>query len=466
MFHFLNIARLFLVLILPLTSAFSQNNNEIYVKEIDTVNLRLHLTILTSDSLTGRGTGTAGQKKAANYIEHEFQKLNCSSINGFTQSFKLFKDARSGVISLNDKTLNFPKDFGFFDVYQQFDFDIADFILVDHLDKNTDYSNTYILVQQNDLGSIEPVFENLKCKGIIFILKEYDSRYFKYASDELKLEKKIVDFPILFINQKSLSTAFLKSLKRNAKKKIQVKGSLNTNPSFISTENVIALVEGSDSILKNEVVVISAHYDHLGIKENKTYYGADDNGSGTSALLELASAFQKAKEDGKQPKRSILFIAFTGEELGLLGSTFYTDNPLVSLDNTVANINIDMIGRKTKDYELDSNLMVYMIGANRLSTELDSVIKKTNSDYTNMILDEEYNDVNEPQNLYYRSDHYNFAKNGIPSCFFFGGFHRDYHKPTDTIEKISFEKIAQISRLVFHAVWKIADAPKRLTLIQ
>lgn len=446
---------------------FSQNNNEFYVKYIDTLDLRRHLTQLTSNDFDGRLTGTAGQKKAADYIQSQLMEMNCKAIGGdFYQAFKLFKDVRSGTISLNKYKLNFPTDFGFFSLSQPFSFDISEFLFVEKLEVEKDYSDYYLIFQSKNFSSIEFDLETVRCKGFIFILSDYDERYFLYQSDDYKLALDSIPFPVLFINQKSLSSNFMHQLKKRKKPALQITGSLNENPVFVATENVIGFIEGSDSLLKKEVVIISAHYDHLGTKDGETYFGADDNGSGTAALLELASAFQQAKMDGNQPKRSILLIAFTGEELGLLGSTYYTSNPLIPLANTVANLNIDMIGRKTELFETDSLLMVYLIGADRLSLGLDSVIKTTNNTYTNLMLDEKYNALNEPLNLYYRSDHYNFAKNGIPSCFFFGGFHDDYHKPTDTIEKISFEKIAQITRLVFHATWKIADAPNRLSLIE
>lgn len=448
------------------SAVFSQNNNEFYVKYIDTVDLRSHLTKLTSDEFDGRLTGTDGQKKAAEYIQSQLKEMNCKAVNNqYYQEFNLYKDVRSGAINFNNQELNFPADFGFFRVKQTFAFDMSEFLYLDKVDPKKDYSNHYLVVQTKDILTIDLDLQDVVCKGFVFILSDYDERYFAYTTDELTFHLDSLQVPFLFINQKSLSPNFIKSLKKKKKPAVHIAGILNPNPSFISTENVIGFIEGSDSILKNEVVVISAHYDHLGSENDEIFYGADDNGSGTSALIELASAFQQAKNDGNQSKRSILLIAFTGEELGLLGSSYYVNNPIIPLSKTVANLNIDMIGRKTEKFENDSLLMVYMIGADRLSLQLDSVIKTANSAYTNIILDEKFNAHDEPQNLYYRSDHYNFAKNGIPSCFFFGGFHDDYHKSTDTIEKISFEKIAQIARLVFHAAWKIADAPDRLNLI-
>ncbi len=463
---FLKLIFLVGILLASFSFLFSQNTNEFYVNNIDTIDLRKHLAALASDDFEGRFTGANGQKKAGEYIRDEFIKMNCKAINNeFFQSFNLYNDFRSGSIVLNNQLLDFPVDFGFFNLYQTFNFELTNLIFVDQVNLLEDYSNFYLLIQEKDLLSINPVYETLPCKGLIFILEDYDKRYFSYASNELTLGFSKLSLPVLFINQKSLSKTFIQSLNKNKSTVLTINGLLNPNPEFISTENVIAYVEGSDSILKNEVVVISAHYDHLGVVEQDVFYGADDNGSGTSALLEIASAFQAAKIDGNQPKRSILFIAFSAEELGLLGSLYYSENPLIPLKNKVANLNIDMIGRLTKPVEKDSLMLVYIIGADRLSLEMDSLIKATNSEYTQLILDEEYNHPNEPQNLYYRSDHYNFATNGIPSCFFFGGFHDDYHEPSDTIEKIDFKKISLISQLVFHAAWKIADAPIRLSLI-
>ncbi len=448
-------------------SLFSQNNNEFYVKNIDTADLRTHLTHLTSTDFDGRMTGTFGQKKAANYLQNEFLKMNCKAIDThYYQSFKLYKDGRSGSIFFNNQTLNFPKDFGFFNLRESFSFLISDFLFIENIDKQKNYSDFYLVFHVKNLASIDvDAYQNMACKGFVFIVSDYDERYFSFTTDRFELASDSLSLPILFVNQQSISSKYLQKLKKNKKQNLTIHGILNPNPTFVTTENVIGFIEGSDSTLKDEVVVISAHYDHLGSKDGELFYGADDNGSGTAALIELASAFQHAKRDGNQPKRSILLIAFTAEELGLLGSEFYVRNPLIPLEKTVANFNIDMIGRKTAPFETDSLLMVYLIGANRLSLQMDSIIKKSNRTYTNLIIDETYNAFNEPQNLYYRSDHYHFAKNNIPSCFFFGGFHSDYHEPTDTIEKISFKKIAQISQLIFHSVWMVADAPNRLRLI-
>lgn len=229
---------------------------------------------------------------------------------------------------------------------------------------------------------------------------------------------------------------------------------------FKDTENVIAMVKGSE--FPEEYVVVSAHYDHLGVDdEGNIYNGADDDGSGTTAVMEMAKAFKEAEKDGNGPRRSVLFLHFTGEEKGLLGSKFYTENPVFSLDKTVANLNIDMIGRIDDDHQDDSDY-VYVIGSNRLSSELDSVLNKQNDAYTQMNLDYKYNAEDDPNRFYYRSDHYNFAKHDIPVVFFFNGVHEDYHKPGDTPDKIEYELMAKRAQLVFNTTWEVANRDEPL----
>lgn len=225
-----------------------------------------------------------------------------------------------------------------------------------------------------------------------------------------------------------------------------------------SSENIWAFIEGSEK--PDEVVVVSAHYDHVGVKNGDVYNGADDDGSGTVALLEIAQAFAKAKNEGHGPKRSILFFHATGEEHGLLGSSYYSDNPLFPFENTVADINIDMIGRRDVAHA-SSNNYVYLIGADRLSSDLDSICKQVNEKYIHMDLDYKYNDKNDPNHFYERSDHYNFAKHGIPSVFLFNGVHADYHRKTDTVEKIEFDALAKRTQLAFTIAWELANRENR-----
>jgi Zn-dependent M28 family amino/carboxypeptidase len=245
--------------------------------------------------------------------------------------------------------------------------------------------------------------------------------------------------------------------------KISLSVSANKVTKPVRAENVLGFLEGSDPKLKKEVLVITAHYDHLGLESSgndRVYNGADDDGSGTTGVLMMAEAFAKAKSAGEGPKRSILFMTFTGEEKGLLGSQWYAEHPVFALENTISDLNIDMIGRGDKAHEGDNNF-IYIIGSNMLSSDLDKVGKKANKDYVNIKLDETYNNRTDPNRFYYRSDHYNFAKHGIPVIFYFNGVHADYHQPSDEVNKIDFPMLVKRAKLVYFTAWELANGAKR-----
>lgn len=233
------------------------------------------------------------------------------------------------------------------------------------------------------------------------------------------------------------------------------------NRSEENAANVMGFIKGSKK--PEEIVVISAHYDHLGKKDSKVYNGADDNGSGTLGILQIASAFQKAVKNGDAPKRSILFLHFVGEEIGLYGSRFYVENPVFNLTNTVADLNIDMIGRVDKKHQENPNYL-YIIGSDKLSKELHLINEAVNTKYNKLDFDYTFNDDNDPNRFYYRSDHYNFAKNNIPVIFYFNGTHNDYHKPTDTLEKIDYNLLKKRCDHVFLVAWELANRKERLKL--
>jgi len=234
-----------------------------------------------------------------------------------------------------------------------------------------------------------------------------------------------------------------------------------------TTQNVAGILEGSDPKLKNEYVVFSAHYDHLKTgPSGEVFPGADDDGSGTTAVLAIAHAMSLEK-----PKRSVLVIFHAGEELGLLGSEYNADYaPAVPLEQIVVDLNIDMIGRsraagdkELEDEHLSDANTVYLVGSNRISPELHQLSEETNSEFQKMKLNYYYNDPGNPERIYFRSDHWNYAKHGIPIIFYFDGIHVDYHRPTDTIDKIDFTKLTRITRLVFETGWRIANLDHRLT---
>lgn len=227
------------------------------------------------------------------------------------------------------------------------------------------------------------------------------------------------------------------------------------------SENILAYIEGSEK--PNEIIVVSAHYDHVGMNNGQIYNGADDDGSGTVGVMAIAEAFQKAKKAGHGPKRSILFLHVTGEEKGLFGSSYYSDNPVFPLANTVADLNIDMIGRVDPLHKDNPNF-VYVVGSEMLSSQLKEAVEKANKATHNLYLDYKYDDPKDPDRIYYRSDHYNFAKHNIPIAFFFDGIHEDYHKPTDTPDKIDYPLLMKRTQLVFTIAWDLANRPDRIVV--
>ncbi|MBK9175343.1 MAG: M28 family peptidase [Flavobacteriales bacterium] len=230
--------------------------------------------------------------------------------------------------------------------------------------------------------------------------------------------------------------------------------------SRVFSDNVLGYIEGTE--LKDEVVVLTAHYDHIGVEDGVVYNGADDDGSGTVALLEIAQAFLAAKAAGHGPRRSILIMPVSGEEKGLLGSRYYSDHPVFPLEQTVANLNIDMIGRVDSAHA-EAPPYVYIIGSDRLSTELHQVNEGAN-ELVGLKLDYVFNAEDDPNRFYYRSDHYNFARKGIPCIFYFSGVHEDYHQPGDDVEKIRFDLLRQRTALVFQTAWELANRSARIAV--
>jgi hypothetical protein len=236
------------------------------------------------------------------------------------------------------------------------------------------------------------------------------------------------------------------------------------------TQNVVAIWEGSDAVLKNEYVAIGAHYDHVGVNplakgEDKIWNGADDDGSGTVAVLSIAEALYKAS---KRPKRSILFVWHAGEEKGLLGSQYFNKFPTVDIKNVVTQLNIDMIGRSRKaddadprNKELSGENDIYVIGSEMMSSKLGEITRATNDTYLKLKYDYRYDDPKDPNRFFFRSDHFNYAVNGIPIVFWFDGVHEDYHQAGDEPEKIDYSKMEKITRTIFLTMWEVADLKER-----
>lgn len=253
-----------------------------------------------------------------------------------------------------------------------------------------------------------------------------------------------------------LAEAFVKKTFKPQKFKAKTQLRMHKSGALLEGTNVIGWIEGSDPDRKKDVVIVTAHYDHLGEHDGSVFYGADDNASGTAAVIEIAKAFAEAKKKGVEPRRSVVFMLVSGEEKGLLGSKFYTEFPTFPLNKTIANINIDMVGRVDAKHANNPNY-IYVIGDKRTSEDLHNILKEMNDWYTKIELDYSFNDPNEPNRYFSRSDHYNFVKKGVPATFFFNGTHDDYHRATDTKEKINFPAAEIRTRLAFHMVWEIAN---------
>ena len=233
--------------------------------------------------------------------------------------------------------------------------------------------------------------------------------------------------------------------------------------STIEARNVLAFIEGSDPDLRDEVVVIMGHHDHVGLGNptedwDYIYNGADDNGSGTVGILAIANAFHEAKEEGFKPKRSILFLHVSAEESGLLGSRYYSDHPTVPIEQTVAALNTDMISRSDPEHiEAGVTDYIYLIGGEIISSQLDSLVVNANKETVNMQIDRKYNDLNDSNQFYRRSDHWNFGRLGVPFVFFFTGVHEDYHAPGDEVHDVDFEKYPRVVRLIYNSAVSIAN---------
>jgi Zn-dependent M28 family amino/carboxypeptidase len=328
-------------------------------------------------------------------------------------------------------------------------------------------ANTSSTLQVNNIS-----LEMLRKKGVAAILW-VSNNYPRTTPADRKQREKLDGFqpsilPQQFYISENVARAFIKDYsevkslntvvkKYSADLLLEVKKQTKS----LQSSNVIAILEGSD--LKDEYLLLTAHYDHLGKNDSAIYYGADDDGSGTVSILELAEAFTKAKAAGKGPRRSIVFMTVSGEEKGLLGSEYYAGHATIPLEKITANLNIDMIGRSDPKRNYGDSLnYVYVVGDDKLSSDLRTISEAINKKYTELELDYKYNDPNDKEQIYYRSDHYNFAKNGVPIIFYFNGTHADYHKPTDTPDKINYKLMSKRAQLVFYTAWEMANRNEML----
>lgn len=499
-----------------------------FARTITAADLEKHLRVLAADDMQGRETGTPGQKKAAEYIAKQFADNRLQAIvksgdgqTGYLQPFKLYRKTwgdfyvKAGgkqFAYLNDFVtnglLNLPTETTYETVFVGYG--ISDANYDDYA--NRDVTGKAVVIMEGEpkkADGTSVVADASKWTGTagwrnkatlakdngaaqIFIVSAESPEAFKQLLSQrnalqgrfnrlgLKSGAENVGTVGIFLIANETAVTLLntnvnklkaateqisktgKPVTTSLSGKVAVKAERREEE--VQTENVVGFIEGSDK--KDEVVIVSSHYDHIGVNpDGKVNNGANDDGSGTVSVLEIAQAFTEAKAAGQGPRRSMLFLTVTGEEKGLLGSEYYADmNPVIPLENTVADLNIDMVGRVDDLHQGKSDNYIYVIGSDKLSSELHKISEEANQKYTQMELDYKYNDPKDPERIYYRSDHYNFAKHKIPIIFYFNGLHADYHQPTDDVEKIDFKLAERTARLVFYTAWDIANRDNRLVV--
>ncbi len=487
--------------------ANSVDNAPKYAESITEAELKTMLYTYASDEFEGRETGKKGQKMAVDYLKSQYLEMGITSaynspnyfqkvplekervsnasiaVNG--QAFTNFEDH---IVLAASESLNISiKDVVYIgygidtENYSDYKIDVTNKIVIAKSGEPKDANGNYVTTGSTEASKwtsgrqgLSSKREAAKAKGakiLIYLDEDLFARYAPYyksiadSEDAARLslksdEKKMA---MLMIGSK-LGKALHPSILEDSTPKIlsaTLDVTIENKTETVVSENVAAFIKGTEK--PDEILVISAHLDHEGIKDGKVYNGADDDGSGTIAILEIAEAFKMAEKNGHGPKRSILFLHVTGEEKGLLGSKYYTDmDPIFPLANTVANLNIDMIGRTDPKRKEGERNYIYLIGSDKLSTDLHNISEAVNKKYCNVKLDYTYNDENDPNRFYYRSDHYNFAKNNIPIIFYFNGTHDDYHQPTDTPDKIEYDLLENRTRLVFYTAWEVANRAERV----
>jgi hypothetical protein len=487
------------------------------LESIKSNDLKKYLVILASDSLEGRETAYPGQRKAAGYISDFFSKINLTPAGDSGTFFQHFEVEEIQIspetrISLNagNKEKNFVWGDDFFldkvkdtTVAGQAVFiGFTDTELTSEEEAKIDGRIVFAFIGKKEYAGdtsksaawwrLRSFRSDKGAAAVLMITDEEGNASFRQAQATIRgfgRNNKIMimknDRPYIKPERvRLLITPVLAEevLRLNGKSLKQLKNEAQYNkdfrPVFIDsavitihtsvlhetkkTENVIGIIPGSDSDLKAQAVVFSAHYDHLGRDiDGNIYYGADDNASGTAAVLEVAEAFSL---NPVKPKRSLIFLMTTGEEKGLLGSSYYSKNPVISLDRHIADINLDMIGRMDAEHAANKDTnYIYVIGSNMISPELDSLLRKTNGELGQLTLDYRFNGEDDTENFYYRNDSYQFARNGIPIVFFFSGLHTDYHKPSDTANKIIYNRIEKVCRIVYRLGWKLGNFNRLLT---
>lgn len=461
-----------------------------FAKTITPDDLKKHLSVVASAEMEGRETATPGQKRAAAYIESQFRSLGLMPGNNgnYQLTYGVYQDSLiSASIEVNGKTFEMDKDFSVnvaqsnTSTYRFSEIVFAGDGLVDstHDDyKGLDVRGKAVLLMagQQPQGQGRAAFASLFSRldaaqkngavAVLIIGGNFPRSIKTNPKGNMYLNafQKVVRPNQFQVSEKIAETIMGEDYAKAKAGNIQPKTyntelalSFNKMTTNLQSSDVLGVLEGTD--LKDEYVFITGHYDHLGKRDTVIYYGADDDGSGTVSVIEIATAFAKAKQAGMGPRRTMVFMTVSGEEKGLWGSAYYTNHPVFPLEKTTVDLNIDMIGRiDTSRKQGNSNNYVYVVGDDKLSSDLKKISEATNKKYIKMELDYKFNDPNDRNRIYFRSDHFNFAQKGVPIIFYYDGMlGSDYHRPTDTPDKINYELMAKRAQLVFYTAWDMAN---------
>ncbi len=469
-----------------------------YASTITANDMKKHLYIIASKEMEGRDTPSPGLEKAANYIEEHFKSLGLTPANNgsYRQYYPLYKDSVTNTaVKVNGTAFELTKDFqpsASINHTAELRFSEAVFVGFGIVDgemnpyRDVDVRGKLVIVLNGtptgykpsntsggNPGGLMAKLTRAQEKGaaaVLIVNTDFPRKSFNATTNYTMRGYASSILPQTFSISETVAAAIMgedgKSVVEKTKASFAGAKTYTANidlsffrhTTIAQASNVAGVIEGTDK--KDEYVLITSHYDHVGKRNDSTiYYGADDDGSGTTGVLELAEAFAKAKAAGHGPRRSIVFMTVSGEEKGLWGSEYYANNPLFPLEKTTVDLNIDMIGRVGEEYltSKDSGNYVYVIGDDKLSTDLTPITDNINKKNMKMVLDRKYNDPNDKNRFYYRSDHYNFAEKGVPVIFYFNGVHKDYHKPTDTPDKINYPLMAKRGQLVFYTAWEMAN---------
>lgn len=468
-----------LLLLTASINASAQNKTaEKFAATITPEALKAKLSVIASAEMQGRETATEGQRRAAAYIEDHFRKLKLlpGDSGKYQMPYPVYQDSiTDAAFEVAGKKFGFATDFSIAGSgIPQGSFTINNIVFAgkgikdstqdDYDSLDTKQQWIMITASADDEKNFRSFYRRLitasqsGAAGVLIVSDNFPKGKSVYKG-RMYLKPSQVKTPLLNIS-KQLAEALLNApidentAHKNYSTTAQLHISKQTNN--LQSTNVIGVLPGTDR--KSQYVFITAHYDHLGKQDSVIYYGADDDGSGTTSVLQMAEAFAAARDKGHNPRRTIVFMTVSGEEKGLWGSEYYTDHPLFNLDSTSVDLNIDMVGRIDPDRTYgDSTNYVYPIGEDKLSSDLMPISDSINNTYTHLELDRKFNDPNDPNRFYYRSDHYNFADKGVPIIFYFNGVHADYHRPTDTVDKINFDLMAKRVKLVFYTAWDMAN---------